>query len=106
MTPSVNRLTGPAAYAELYCTSNFSFLRGASHPEELVVQADQLGYAALAITDECSVAGVVRAHSEAKRLASPLPILIGSTFRLDAHDDCVDPPAATHLHPDQQASHG
>ena len=106
MTPSVNRLTGPAAYAELYCTSNFSFLRGASHPEELVVQADQLGYAALAITDECSVAGVVRAHSEAKRLASPLPILIGSTFRLDAHDDCVDPPAATHLHPDQQAPHG
>ena len=51
----------PPAYAELHCLSNFTFLRGASHPEELVEQADALGYRALAITDECSVAGVVRA---------------------------------------------
>ncbi|MBE0622710.1 MAG: PHP domain-containing protein, partial [Burkholderiales bacterium] len=50
------------AYAELHCLSNFSFLRGASHPEELVVRAQQLGYSALALTDECSFAGVVRAH--------------------------------------------
>jgi len=49
-------------YAELHCVSNFSFQRGASHPEELVERAYGLGYAALAITDECSVAGVVRAH--------------------------------------------
>ena len=42
------------AYAELRCVSNFSFLRGASQPEELVERAKQLGYAALAITDECS----------------------------------------------------
>ena len=49
-------------YAELHCRSNFSFLRGASHPEELVGRAHALGYAALAITDECSLAGVVRAH--------------------------------------------
>jgi error-prone DNA polymerase len=49
-------------YAELHCISNFSFQRGASHPEELVARAYQLGYEALAITDECSVAGVVRAH--------------------------------------------
>src|SRR5690242_11379910 len=59
-------------YAELHCLSNFSFLRGASHPEELVERAHGLGYAALAITDECSVAGVVRAHLAAKQLGLPL----------------------------------
>ena len=53
-------------YAELHCLSNFSFQRGASRPEELVARARALGYAALAITDECSMAGVVRAHVEAK----------------------------------------
>ena len=50
------------AYAELHCRSNFSFLTAASHPEELVARAAELGYAALAITDECSLAGVVRAR--------------------------------------------
>ena len=50
------------AYAELHCLSNFSFLRGASHPQELVRARRELGYAALAITDECSLAGVVRAQ--------------------------------------------
>jgi error-prone DNA polymerase len=68
-------------YAELHCVSNFSFLRGASHPEELVARAQELGYAALAITDECSLAGVVRAHVEAKKCG--LQLLIGSEFRLD-----------------------
>ena len=53
-------------YAELHCLSNFTFLRGASHPEELVETAAKLGYAALAITDECSVSGIVRAHVTAK----------------------------------------
>ena len=53
-------------YAELHCLTNFSFLRGASHPEELVERAAELGYEALAITDECSVAGAVRAHVAAK----------------------------------------
>ncbi|MDA8420796.1 MAG: PHP domain-containing protein, partial [Pseudomonadota bacterium] len=56
----------PHGYAELHCVSNFSFLRGASHPGELVEQAVTLGYAALAITDECSLAGVVRAHMAAR----------------------------------------
>ena len=51
-------------YAELYCRSNFSFQLGASHPEELVQTAYTLGYRALAITDECSIAGSVRAHLE------------------------------------------
>src|ERR1700694_3010572 len=69
------------AYVELHCVSNFSFLRGASHPEELVVRAHELGYAALAITDECSLAGMVRAHIEAKKCK--LPLIIGSEFRLD-----------------------
>src|SRR5215470_3520148 len=69
------------SYAELHCISNFTFLRGASHPEELVARAHELGYAALAITDECSLAGVVRAHVEAKKCA--LPLVIGSEFRLD-----------------------
>jgi error-prone DNA polymerase len=50
------------AYAELAVTTNFTFLRGASHPEELVARAQALGYGALAITDECSLAGAVRAR--------------------------------------------
>ena len=49
-------------YAELRCVSNFTFLRGASQPEELVERAMKLGYQALAIADECSLSGVVRAH--------------------------------------------
>ena len=68
------------AYAELHCLSNFTFLRGASHPEELVKRAAGLGYSALAITDECSLAGVVRAHVEAKTIG--LPLIIGSEIRL------------------------
>lgn len=68
-------------YAELHCLSNFSFQRGASHPQELVQRAHELGYTALAITDECSVAGVVRAHGEAKKLG--LKLLLGSEFALD-----------------------
>lgn len=54
-------------YAELHVLSNYSFLRGASHPHELVEQAKRLGYQALALTDECSFAGVVKAHEAAKR---------------------------------------
>ncbi len=68
-------------YAELHCVSNFSFLRGASHSEELIARAAELGYAALAITDECSLAGVVRAHVAAKETGFKL--IIGSEFRLD-----------------------
>jgi len=99
-------LDGLPAYAELHCITNFTFLRGASHPEELVERARELGYAALAITDECSVAGVVRAHVAIKKDGSaqrsenggadrtvsiepqadlpraPLKLLIGAEFRL------------------------
>ena len=73
----------PAAlpdYAELHCLTNFTFLRGASHAGELVERAVALGYAALAITDECSFAGVVRAHVAAK--AAGLPLIIGSELKL------------------------
>ncbi len=67
------------AYAELQVTSNFSFLRGASHPEELVVQAQALGLAGIALTDRNSLAGIVRAHQQAKELG--LRCLVGC--RLD-----------------------
>ncbi len=70
------------AYAELHALSNFSFLRGASHAEELVERAQALGYSALAITDECSLAGVVRAHVEAKDRGFKL--IIGSEFTVQA----------------------
>ncbi|MFZ2989938.1 error-prone DNA polymerase, partial [Ideonella sp.] len=88
--------TALPAFAELQCLSNFSFLRGASHPEELVQRAAQLGYRALALTDECSLAGVVRAHGALKTLADEaqgagdardgsdpacLQLLIGSQFQ-------------------------
>ncbi|GAC1308025.1 MAG: error-prone DNA polymerase [Steroidobacteraceae bacterium] len=69
-------------YAELHALTNFSFLRGASHPEELVMQAKKLGYRALAITDECSMAGAVRAHIAAQQQG--LPLIIGAEFT------CVD----------------
>ncbi|WP_277458372.1 MULTISPECIES: error-prone DNA polymerase [Methylococcus] len=68
-------------FAELHALSNFSFLRGASHPKELVAEAARQGYAALALTDECSLAGVVRAHAEAKTLGFKL--IVGSEFRLE-----------------------
>ncbi|MGB5643491.1 MAG: PHP domain-containing protein, partial [Gammaproteobacteria bacterium] len=67
-------------YAELHCISNYSFLRGASFPEELVERAACLRYRALAITDECSLAGVVRAHIAAKE--HNLHLIIGSEFTL------------------------
>ena len=67
-------------YAELLCCSNFSFLRGASRPEELVRRAHALGYHALALTDECSLAGMVRAHVAAKE--QQLKLLVGSQFQV------------------------
>ena len=80
------------AYAELHCRSNFSFLVGASHPEELVQAAHARAYAALAITDECSLAGVVRAHTEAK--ACGLHLVIGAQMRLSPAGTA--PPAPPH----------
>ncbi|WP_139826273.1 PHP domain-containing protein, partial [Derxia lacustris] len=67
-------------YAELHARSNFSFLTGASHPEELVEQAHALRYVALAITDECSLAGVVHAYEAT--LECGLHLIVGSEFAL------------------------
>ena len=80
-----NRGGGPAPvrdYAELQATSNFSFLRGASHPDELVQQAAAFGLAAIAITDRNSVAGLVRAHQAAKDAG--IRLVVGA--RLDLRD--------------------
>ena len=93
---------GLPGYAELHCLTNFSFQRGASRPDELVAQAYHLGYQALAITDECSVAGIVRAHVALRELPAvldeweakhpeepPIPrnpdfrLLFGSEFRFE-----------------------
>ncbi len=70
------------AYAELHALSHFSFQRGASSPDEMVARAVALGYNALAITDECSMAGVVRAHLAAKDAG--LKLLIGTELRVSA----------------------
>jgi len=73
-------------YAELACISNFTFLQGASHPQELVARAAELGYRAIAVTDECSLAGIVRAHEEALRCAErgqAIKLIPGSLFRLE-----------------------
>ena len=72
-------MTAAIAYAELQVTSNFSFLRGASHPDELVVAAAALGHGAIGITDRNTLAGVVRAHGAARRLG--LRLVVGA--RLD-----------------------
>lgn len=71
-------------YAELHCQSYFSFLKGASAPEALVERASELGYRALALTDECSVAGVVRAFAQAR--SKSLHLIIGSTFEISTEN--------------------
>lgn len=67
-------------YAELHCKTNFSFLEGASHADELVTRAADAGYAALAVTDRNTLAGVVRAHGAAKDRG--LPLIIGAELHL------------------------
>lgn len=67
LTPAREKEGEALEYTELQITSNFSFLRGASHPEELVEHAATLGYRAIAITDRNSLVGIVRAHAAAKK---------------------------------------
>lgn len=76
--------SGLPDYAELFCRSNFSFLHGASHAEELVERAAELGYRGIAITDECSLAGAPRMHVAAQ--AKGLPLVIGSYFDVTPDD--------------------
>lgn len=72
------------SYSELLCLTNFSFQHGASHPRELFERAYELGYKALAITDECSLAGIVRAHEASE--VTGIPLIIGSFFRFEEGD--------------------
>ena len=90
---SSRRIPSLPGYAELHCRSNFSFLSGASHPEELVARAQALGYAALALTDECSVSGVVRAHAEAERLQ--MRLIVGAEMQLSRPDAAAAARAGT-----------
>ena len=69
------------SYVPLWCKSNFSFLEGASHPEELVDEARRLGLPALALTDRDGVYGVVRAHVKARETG--LKLLIGAQVSID-----------------------
>ncbi|MCY3813220.1 MAG: error-prone DNA polymerase [Gammaproteobacteria bacterium] len=87
-------------FAELHAISNFTFLRGASHPEELVRTASELGYRAIAITDECSVAGVVRAHQEARE--RDIKLIVGSEF-LIGDEEGGEPIHLVVLAPDRSA---
>ncbi|MEE8248386.1 MAG: error-prone DNA polymerase, partial [Alphaproteobacteria bacterium] len=77
----------PPAYAELHVTSNFSFLEGASHPEELMVSAAALGLEAIAITDRNSLAGVVRAHVAAEKAGIRLIVGARLDFQVDESDE-------------------
>ncbi len=91
------RQSSASGYVELRCKSNFSFLRGASHPEELVEQAEELGYSALAITDRNTLSGIVRAHIAAK--TRDIKLIIGAEITpQDA------PPIA--LYPTNRAAYG
>ena len=74
-------------YAELQVTSNFSFLRGASHPEELIAQAAALGLDAIAIADRNSLAGIVRAHVAAQETG--LRLVIGCRLDLDGDESLL-----------------
>ncbi|KVR78512.1 error-prone DNA polymerase [Burkholderia ubonensis] len=80
----VAEFSGLPDYAELFCRSNFSFLHGASHAEELVERAAKLGYRGIAITDECSLAGAPRMHVAAK--AKGLPLIVGAYFEVTPDD--------------------
>jgi error-prone DNA polymerase len=77
----------PPAYAELHCLSDFSFQRGASNARELFERAARQKYGALAITDECSLAGIVRAHGASKD--SGIPLVVGSEMAIEGGPRCV-----------------
>src|SRR5438270_724617 len=77
----------PFAYAELDVKTNFSFLRGASHPDELVYRAAQLGYRAIAVTDFNSLAGAVRVHEAAREIG--IKLVIGSRLTFEDGPDVL-----------------
>src|SRR5690606_33837224 len=78
---------GLPAYAELHCLSDFSFLRGAASAEQLFARAAKVGYEALAITDECSLAGIVRGLEASRETG--VRLIVGSEFTLECGLKCV-----------------
>src|SRR5690606_95050 len=105
---TAGRTTGRPAYAELHAHSAFSFLDGASHPEELVAEADRLGLETIALTDHDGLYGVVRFSEAAKRLreaGSELRTAFGAELHLPAEVQgapVLDPPTGV---PDPRATH-
>ena len=97
VVPPAHRARHVPRYAELHAKTNFSFLEGASHPDELAARAAELGIAALAVTDRNTLAGVVRAHAAAKELG--LQLVIGAQI------DLVDAPSVV-LWTTDRASYG
>ncbi len=94
-------------YAELHVTSNFSFLRGASHPEEIVERAAVLGHQAVAVTDVNTLAGIVRAHIAAKRSGIPLVIGCHLKLRWAKHASApADPLLSVLVYPTDRAAYG
>ncbi len=93
----MSRYAPPPAYAELHSTTNYTFLTGGSHPQELVAQAKALGLTAIAVTDRNTLAGVVRAHAAAKTLA--MKLIVGARL------DLVDAPSLLCL-PTDRAAYG
>jgi len=95
--PAVRRRTGAVPYAELHCHSNFSFLDGASHPEELVEEAVRLGLDALALTDHDGMYGVVRFAEAAKVLGVPTVFGAELTLGLTRPQNGIPDPEGRHL---------
>jgi error-prone DNA polymerase len=87
-SPSPSPVLAPHGFAELLTTSNFSFLYGSSHPEELVEHAARLGYGAIAVTDRHTLAGIVRAHVAAKEKG--IHLVVGSRLSLHVHEGSGD----------------
>ncbi len=87
--------SSPTRYAELQATSNFSFLRGASHPAELVLRARELGLDAIAVTDRNTLAGIVRAHSAARQAG--IRLVVGARL------DFIDAPSVLAFPTDRDA---
>ena len=87
LPPPTSVAESPSAYADLEVSSNFSFLRGASHPDELIYQAATLGYRAIGITDQHTLAGMVRAHAAAKGCG--LKLLVGTRLVFEDAPDLL-----------------
>ncbi len=94
---SRSKKTHSPSYAELQCVSNFSFLHGASHPGEMVIQAKALGHTAIGIADRNTLAGVVRAHAQAKK--EGIQLLVGARIELIEGLSCL-------LYPTDRAAYG